>query len=126
MDWAPISEASLRLMLNEAEERMSPHQARLWAAIRIPVQKWTEKSYGEAGNGFWVVAVLGATVVWYNDIEDGFSRSRYDTVGEIGEYWCNQDELEHTLQGVLNAIEVGYDTTPKLAPPVRLVREPEV
>jgi hypothetical protein len=86
MDWKPISEASLWDMLNEAEKRMSVSQARLWEVIRVPPQKWTERSYGELGGGFWVVAMVGPTVVWYNDIEDGFNRSRYTTFGTIEEY----------------------------------------
>ena len=125
MDWKPISEASLWDMLNEAEKRMSLQQARLWEAIRIPPQKWAEKSYGELGGGFWAVAVVGTTVVWYNDIEDGFNRSRYTTFGTIEGYWCNQDELELTLQFILNAIETGQDSAPRLGPPMPGAYEPE-
>ncbi len=125
MDWKPLSEVSLWDMLNEAEKRMSLQQARLWEAIRISPQKWSEKSYGELGNGFWVVAVVGSTVVWYNDIEEGFNRSHYNSFGTIDEYWCNQDELELTLQFILNAIETGQDSAPRLGPPIPGVYEPE-
>ena len=125
MDWKPITEASLWDMLNEAEERMSVPQARLWEAIRVPPEKWAEKSYGELGGGFWVVAVVGTTVVWYNDIEGGFNRSGYTTFGTIEGYWCNQDELELTLQFILNAIKTGQDSAPRLGPPMPAVYEPD-
>lgn len=29
----------------------------------------------------------------YNDIEEGFNISKYETYGQIKEYWCNQSEL---------------------------------
>lgn len=125
MDWEPISEASLWDLLNEAEQRMSLQQARLWEVIRVPPQKWSEKSYGELGKGFWVVAVVGATVVWYNDIENGFNRSRYHSFGKIHDYSCNQDELELTLQFILNAIETGQDSAPRLGRPIPGAYEPE-
>jgi hypothetical protein len=69
------------------------------------------------GGGFWAVALVGQTVVWFNDIEDGFNRSHYTTHGTIGAYWCNQDQLEWTVQHILNAIESGSDTGPFAGPP---------
>ena len=118
MDWEPISEASLLDKISAAEIRMNPQQARLWEAIRIVPHKWEEKSYGKLGNGFWIVAIIGATVIWYNDIEDGFNRSRYTSFGTMDEYWCNQDELEMALQYVLNLIETGQETGPRIGPPM--------
>ena len=38
---------------------------------------WASHPYGDLGGGFWVVALLGETVVWFNDIEDGFNRSHF-------------------------------------------------
>ena len=114
MNWKPISEASLWDLINAAENRMNISQARLWEVIRIEPAKWSEASYGKEGNGFWAVAVIGDTVVWYNDIEYGFNRSKYSSFGSIGEYWCNQDELELTLQFILDAIETGQDSAPRV------------
>jgi len=73
--------------------------------------------YGDQGAGFWVVALVGRTVIWYNDIEEGFNRSRYSAYGTIDDYWCNQDELELTLRYLLSALEQGSDL-------VRLVKRP--
>ena len=82
------------------------HQRRrIWQIIRITLEKW-QHPYGDIGNGLWAVALLGTTVVWYNDIEDGFNRSRYTRYGSIDDYWCNQSELEWTVQ-YLNAIKTG-------------------
>lgn len=120
MDWEPIPEVLLWDLINEAESRMTPPQARLWKATRVPPQKWVEKSYGMLGNGFWAVAVIGSTVIWYNDIEHGFNESPYSSFGTIDEYWCNQDDLDLTVQYVLNRIESGQEYAPKCGSPIAI------
>lgn len=108
-EWGPISVSALRDRIAQGEARMDPTQRRLWEAVRIAPEKWQQHPYGDAGKGFWVVAIVGQTVIWYNDIEDGFNRSRYSTHGTIDDYLCNQDELELTVQYLLNALERGAD-----------------
>jgi len=109
VEWQPISEGALRRRVAQGVARMSPAQRRLWDAIRIEPQKWELHPYGDAGNGFWVVAIIGQTVVWYNDNEDGFNRSRYSTYGQIEDYWCNQDELDLAVSYLMNTLEQGAD-----------------
>lgn len=116
MTWQPIAEEALHDMLNSAWQRMSLPQRRLWEVIRIEPQKWVLHPHGDLGGGFWVVALAGQTVVWFNDIEDGFNRSHYTVHGTIGDYWCNQDLLESTVQHILNAIESGSVTGPFVGP----------
>ena len=82
---------------------------RLWDAIRVEPEKWQQHPYGDAGGGFWVVALIGRTVIWYNDIEEGFNRSVYSEYGVIHDYWCNQDELNVTLEYLANALVSGRD-----------------
>jgi hypothetical protein len=125
MDWAPISEVDLWDLVIKAEARMFPQLSRLWQAIKITPQKWNEQSYGQAGGGFWVVALIGENAIWYNDIEDGFNRSSYRHIGELDEYFCNQDELEAAVQGVLALIETGIGTTPRGSAPVAGVYHPQ-
>ena len=117
MDWQPISEARLWDEINDAEARMSPQQARVWTAIRVPPKKWQLQPWGGPGNGFWVVAVLGQVVLWYNDIEDGFNCSHYSAHGAISDYWCNQDDLENAVQRLLNVIETGQPLDGAMGPP---------
>lgn len=97
---------------------MEPPQRRLWEAIRISPEKWQQEPYGSEGAGFWVVGILGALVVWYNDIEDGFNYSKYERFGTIEEYWCNQDRLEWILQTLLGYIESGQLVGPRASPPI--------
>jgi len=64
-----------------------------------PPGKWRQSPWGDAGGGFWAVAVWENRVLWYNDIEHGFNISRFSVPGVIpeNEYWCNQDELWRAL-----------------------------
>ena len=105
--WRPISEGEIWDLINRAWEKMSLPQRRLWEAIKVDPMKWQEDTYGAMGGGFWVVAIYGSTVVWYNDIEDGFNKSKWTIPGTIDEYWCNQSELQ-------NVIGVSLDATPIL------------
>jgi hypothetical protein len=109
MEWEPISKSVLQARIDQGLARMTPAQQRFWNAIRIDPQKWKQHPYGDQGGGFWVVAVIGRTVVWYNDIEDGFNRSNYSARGVIDEYWCNNDELELAVHFLLSSIESGHD-----------------
>jgi len=121
MGWTPFSEAQIADEIAAAEARMSIPQRRLWKAMRIEPEKWKQHPYGDAGAGFWAVGVIGRVVVWFNDIEDGFNRSSYREYGAIEEYWCNQDELEFTIQRLLAAIETGEDAELLLGPPMPIL-----
>ena len=80
-------------------------------------EKWREEPFGNQGHGFWVVALIGNNVIWFNDIEDGFNRSTFTEYGKINEYWCNQDQLEWTIQKFINQIRDGYDSGEYAGPP---------
>lgn len=97
MDWGPISEDELLSQISDAEEGLEPPLLRLWEKIRIRPIKWALPPWGDLGGGFWVVGIIGQECVWYNDIEDGFERSPFDSPGAIGEYRCSQFELSHIL-----------------------------
>lgn len=117
MCWEPISEADILDEINNSYRRMSLEQRRLWDFIKITPEKWTQEPYGNEGTGFWVVSIIGNSVIWYNDIEDGFNRSSYSEYGKINDYWCNQDNLEWTIQHIINQIHDGYDSAGYASPP---------
>ncbi|MBV8210373.1 MAG: hypothetical protein JO133_09965 [Burkholderiaceae bacterium] len=124
MDWSPISKQALDDRVAQGIARMSPAQRHLWNAIRIDPEKWQQHPYGDNGDGFWVVAIVGRTALWYNDIEEGFNRSRYSTYGTIDDYWCNHDELEVAVQYLLNALELGTDLVELVGRLTDLKRKP--
>ena len=120
MQWKPTSESEIWDQINDSWNRMSLPQRRLWEKIKTNPEKWELDPWGKKGGGFWVVAIYGNTVIWYNDIEEGFNRSTYNAYGRISEYWCNQDNLEWTLQHVLDEIREGISSGGYASPPQSL------
>jgi hypothetical protein len=115
MDWQPISKEELIARIDQGVARMTAAQLRLWRAIEIDPVKWEQNPWGNEGQGFWVVALVGRSVIWYNDIEEGFNRSLYSRLGTIDEYFCNQDELEVAVGFLCNLLEGGHDLVKILA-----------
>ena len=117
MTWQPITEIQLWDEINRGVASMTVKQSRLWNAICVTPQKWKLSPWGDLGGGFWIVAIIGQTVVWYNDIEDGFNRSGYLQMGVIKDYWCNRDDLNWTVQCLLDEIQSGKPLGYKVGPP---------
>ncbi len=103
--WPPISLFELEINIQRGELELEGELLNFWNLIKIEPQKWQEKEYGEEGGGFWVVAILGNKVIYYNDIEEGFNISPFETYGHIKEYWCQQSELNETIEGLYKKIK---------------------
>jgi hypothetical protein len=112
-----MDEARLWDLMNDARDRMTFPQKRLWQAIRIDPQSWSNTTYGPHTR-FWVVALIGQKAIWYNDFEHGFDLTPYRTHGEIGAFSGNQFELELAVQHVADEIECGYSTVPRMSGPI--------
>ncbi len=107
MTGLPITEEEIWDAINAAESKMSADQMRLWECIAITPERWKQHPYGDLVSGFWVVAVLGRFVVWFNEIEDGFNISEYAVPGVIDGYGASQDGLEAAVQNLVNRISRG-------------------
>lgn len=103
--WKPILLLDLKHLILKGELEMSDEQLNFWDLIKIEPEKWEEKEYGTEGSGFWVVAIFGRQVIWYNDIEDGFNISGYKKYARIEEYQCNQLELNGSVIGLMDKIK---------------------
>jgi len=103
--WEPISLEDLRNLILSGELDLNNEQKNFWDIIKIEPEKWQEKEYGNDGNGFWVVGLLGREVIWYNDIEEGFNVSKYIKYGEIEDYACSQVELNWSVIGLMERIK---------------------
>jgi hypothetical protein len=108
-EWVPISEDALLARISQGYARMEQAHRRLWDAIQIRPERWLQHPYGDAGGGFWAVGLIGRTVIWYNDLEDGFNRSLYSSYGLIDDYWRNDDELDVAIQYLANALSGNQD-----------------
>ena len=111
--WRPTTEAEIWDIINSAWDKMSLAQRRVWEVIKIDPVKWEENTYGVMGGGFWVVAIYGSTVIWYNDIEEGFNHSSWSRAGTIDEYWCNQTPLQDAIGESIGAWSGGQCGPPQ-------------
>mgnify|MGYP003536128035 FL=1 len=78
---------------------------KFWEYLKIQPEKWIEKTMGKEGNGFWVVGIIGKSVIYYNDIEEGYNFSSFTTYGEIDYYYPNQMELYQMIESLYQEIE---------------------
>jgi hypothetical protein len=117
MTWEPVTLEKLYDKILGAEEEMHGELLRFWELIQIFPEKWAQESYGKEGGGFWVVAVCGKHIIWYNDIEEGFNTSPYKRYGEFEEYWCNQDDLQWPVKQMLSIVKFGGELGGGFGPP---------
>lgn len=112
--WTPISLAELEELISKGGSKLEGEPLNFWNLIKIVPQKWQEKEYGKEGGGFWVVAVFGSTVIFYNDIEDGFNISPYAVYGQISEYASEQAELDWIVERLYNSLNTMYPKQQKI------------
>ncbi len=105
--WEPLSFDELYSLIIYFEKSEYGELLNLWNLIKINPEKWKEEEYGEEGGGFWVVAMFGYYVVWYNDIEEGFNISSYHNFGTIGRYGASQYMLREILVQLNEEIRSG-------------------
>ncbi|OUS05904.1 hypothetical protein A9Q81_03945 [Gammaproteobacteria bacterium 42_54_T18] len=55
----------------------------------------------EVDDGFWVVAVIGSKVLWYNHVEQGFNVSPFSTCGCIDKYESRKDDFDIAFKKVM-------------------------
>jgi hypothetical protein len=82
-----------------------PDCLKFWEYIKIKPEKWQEETMGKEGGGFWVVAIIGKSVIYYNDIEEGYNFSSFTTYGDIDTYNCSQMELHEMIESLYYEIE---------------------
>ncbi|MEZ4911166.1 MAG: hypothetical protein R2774_09935 [Saprospiraceae bacterium] len=115
--WKPITENELIEQIHKTETDLIGELWNFWQLIRIDPEKWQEPEFGNEGGGFWVVAICGKKVIWYNDIEEGFNISDYKDYRNIEGYYCNQDELKWSVMRLYDLIKSGGDIIGQAGPP---------
>ena len=118
--WKPITEKELYSEIWKTESELEGKYLNFWNLIKISPEKWSELNFGNEGDGFWVVAICGRKVIWYNDIEEGFNISNYNEYGKINEYYCNQDELNIAVLRLFELIDFGGEIIEKSVPPINM------
>jgi hypothetical protein len=100
--WIPVSKETIEKNIEWCNDILSlkPGCSKFWDYIKIQPEKWAEKTMGELGGGFWVVGIIGKSVIYYNDIEEGFNLSSFTNYGEIDNYYPNQMELYEMIESL--------------------------
>jgi hypothetical protein len=107
MEWQPITRNELLRHVTNLEYLFVDDQKCFWHFIRIEPEKWTEETMGMVGGGFWVVAIFGHKVLYYNDIEEGFNISPYHKYGVIDDYLPGQNLLHEIVGSLFASIKKG-------------------
>jgi hypothetical protein len=121
--WTPISKIELLGEIQKTEIELNGDLWNFWQLIKIEPEKWKEPEFGNEGGGFWVVAICGKKVIWYNDIEEGFNISDYKDNRKIEGYYCNQDKLNWSVMRLYDLIKFGRDIVGQAGAPQSLKTE---
>ena len=100
--WTPASKDTIEKNIEWCNDilNLKPACLKVWDYVKIRPEKWIEKTMGEQGSGFWVVGIIGKTVIYYNDIEEGYNLSAFTNYGEIDNYYPNQMELHEMVESL--------------------------
>jgi len=105
--WTPINEDIIKKDVEYCNDILfnKPSYLKFWEYIKITPEKWQENTMGKDGGGFWVVAILGKSVIYYNDIEEGYNLSTFIDYGKIENYNCSQMELHEMIESLFYEID---------------------
>ncbi len=103
--WEPVSRSELLDIIQKSETDLSGELWSFYELISVIPEKWSESESGNSESGFWVIAVFGREVIWYNDIEEGFTISEYREHGKIESYHDEQDTLAGAVSRLYDLIK---------------------
>ncbi len=91
----------LKDLILKSQSLMSDDMSSSWDEFKIEPQRWEETSNESGYDSFWVVAMLGNEVIWFNDETEGFNISNFTELGHIDEYWTETTDLQNLLWHIL-------------------------
>lgn len=103
--WTSIPFNELYDKIIATENQIRGDKAGFWKLIKIIPEKWLHEHYDKELN-FWVVAICGYRVIWYNDIEGGFDVSEYQKYGVIADPG-GQRQLDAAIDCLMGFIHFG-------------------
>jgi len=99
--WKPITTEALERLIAEQLATVSPEVAARYARILVPLRSVPIRRAGKVDQVF-VIAEYEGTVLYYEDVEEGFNLSELDAQGFIASPGYEQWELGHALERLLN------------------------
>ena len=94
--WKPISEQDLAALIERDLAECTPEARALFSRFRVSLRP-AAINRGDRVESVYVVAQNGRSVIYYEDVEEGFNISALSTDGAIEEPGFEQWELRHAL-----------------------------
>ncbi len=116
-EWKPIELNELYDEIYKTETDLNDELWNFWQLIKIDPENGPNPNLEQKVVDFWVVAICGRKVIWYNDIEEGFNISDYNKYGQIKGYYCNQDEISWAVIKLFDLIKFGGEIIGQAGPP---------
>lgn len=110
---------TLSELYNEIQKSESDLEGELlnfWHLIKIIPIKWDQKDYS-IDSSFWVVAICGKRIIWYNDVEGGFNISEYTAFGTFDQFFCEQDEFSWSIVKLYALLKFGGSISGQMGSP---------
>ena len=95
--WEPINFDDISKKIEESQNKIDVSLLAFWNLIKIIPERWESKHFENESTSFWVIAIFGKCVIYYNDIEEGFNISTFECYGEIKNYLCEEFDLNQVL-----------------------------
>jgi len=95
--WQAISESELDALISEQLLACSLEQRQLFDCIKVPLAA-VPVAGSDSVDVFFVVAKKGDTVIYYQDIEEGFNLSTLTPDGQLSSLGYQDWHLTHALR----------------------------
>lgn len=109
-----IDEARIWDIINRDWLEMSPTEKHVWELIKITPERWLAEPYKYRPKMAWVVAIIGAHIIWYNEcwfgdelngMDTGFGCAHYARHGQIGpNFTSGADSLKAAVSAILGRV----------------------
>jgi hypothetical protein len=96
MSWKPITKEELEKELESQCSQLSKEERSYFNAIRVPLEPAKIERWGNLET-VYIVAKKGSTIIFYEDVEEGFEISKLDKKGIVSEYGVNQFTIQHIV-----------------------------
>jgi len=105
--WKPITLEALSRHIELTTHLLTEEEKSFWHFIRIEPRKWIYPDYGTEMVEFFVIAIFGDRVIYYDDIEEGFNISEYKEYGKLISGGANQNDFHEYISHLFTFISSG-------------------
>jgi hypothetical protein len=108
IEWKPISLEALKRHIELQEFLLTEEERAFWYFVRIEPEKWVDLAYDAETVEFYVIALFGHKVIYYNDIEEGFNIAEFKEYGRLeGDGGANQNDFGEYISHLFTFISSG-------------------